>query len=85
MFDTAASVSGTCFKRCCVRPGSAVLLLNSQAPSLQMLVVEHSGAMAEGLTAGLNVRQKATAHPCLYFTLCFDAVMLSNSFCQGKF
>lgn len=50
-----------------------------------MLVTEHSGAVPKGLMAGLNIRQKATARPCLYFALCFDAVVLSSSFCQGKF
>ena len=85
LFDAAASVIGTCFKRHCVRPGCACLLLNSKASSLQMLITERSGAVAKGLMAGLNVRQKATARPCLYFASCFDAVMLSNSFCQGNF
>lgn len=81
--DAAAYVLGTCLKDVLV--GRVVLLLNTKAPVLQALVSERSSAMAKGLVAGLNVQQNATARTCLYFALCFDAVMLSNSFCQGKF
>lgn len=71
LVGAVAAMRGTRFHSCCLGPGSTVRLKPSNAWG--------SDGRPE------HRAESSFSPPCLYFSWCFDAVMFSNSFCQGKF